>query len=225
MEFQTLSLVDYKPICFVYVLALANKKFYVGSTYDINERLERHMNNRGSEWTKLHKPIGLAELLIGGPEVEKDKTIELMAFHGYENVRGASWCQRDLKYPPKQIETINKRRTATYQSEVMPKHIELLNKLKSEGIHQYVFVLKLENDKYYIGSNSVRSGSYMKHFEGKGCPWTQKYKPVELVHVQYGDKYKEKLLTLEFMKRYGWQNVRGYTWSQLDLKQPPIALR
>jgi len=27
------------------------------------------------------------------------------------------------------------------------------------------------------------------------------------------------------MKRFGWQNVRGYAWSQINMKRPPKGLR
>jgi len=34
-----------------------------------------------------------------------------------------------------------------------------------------------------------------------------------------------KLSTLEYMKKYGWENVRGYAWSQREMKRPPRELR
>jgi hypothetical protein len=34
-----------------------------------------------------------------------------------------------------------------------------------------------------------------------------------------------KQITLLYMKKYGWQNVRGYAWSQRNMKTPPKELR
>ena len=34
-----------------------------------------------------------------------------------------------------------------------------------------------------------------------------------------------KEITLDYMKKYGWENVRGYAWSQWNMKNPPRELR
>ena len=84
-------------ISMVYVLELEDNKFYIGFSKDVNHRLYQHFSGNGSIWTKLHKPVGLVECVIGDLDVEKSKTLEYMAKYGYENVRGSSWCKETLK--------------------------------------------------------------------------------------------------------------------------------
>lgn len=82
---------------FVYVLELQNGKYYVGRTNYLTKRVEEHMNGRGAEWTKLHKPIRiLKEYPIDNPFYED--TILKMTMHifGIDNVRGGSYCQSNL---------------------------------------------------------------------------------------------------------------------------------
>jgi len=42
---------------YLYVLELANGKFYVGQAKDPDRRLRKHFNGSGSEWTRLHPPV------------------------------------------------------------------------------------------------------------------------------------------------------------------------
>ena len=42
-----------------YILRCADKKLYVGSTTDMEERLKRHNAGHASEFTHLHKPVEL----------------------------------------------------------------------------------------------------------------------------------------------------------------------
>jgi len=67
------------------------------------------------------------------------------------------------------------------------------------------------------------TGRIDKQKNGLGNEWTKTYKVLE-VHelIQNGDL---KELTLNYMKRYGWKNVRGYSWIQKNMKIPPRELR
>ena len=42
-----------------YILRCADKKLYVGSTTNIEERLKRHNAGYASEFTHLHRPVEL----------------------------------------------------------------------------------------------------------------------------------------------------------------------
>ena len=58
----------------------------------------------------------------------------------------------------------------------------------------FVYVLKLEQDKYYVGitedENRINS-----HFNSTGSSWTKKYKPVSVVEkIDNADKTIEKIL-------------------------------
>ena len=35
--------------------------YYIGVSYSLNNRLAQHTSNRGSQWTRLHKPVRVAE--------------------------------------------------------------------------------------------------------------------------------------------------------------------
>jgi hypothetical protein len=48
------------------------------------------------------------------------------------------------------------------------------------------------------------------HFDGNGCKWTTKYKPIEVMETEVQKTiYDEDNKTLELMKKYGIDNVRG----------------
>jgi predicted GIY-YIG superfamily endonuclease len=82
----------------VYVLKLEDSKWYVGKTYNLNLRIAQHKSNNGARWTKLHNVIDCVKVsfIIN----EKEMTLKYMRKYGWENVRGYSWCQCDLKKPP-----------------------------------------------------------------------------------------------------------------------------
>jgi hypothetical protein len=82
----------------LYVLLLENNKFYVGTTErDIPKRFQEHVNGCGSGWTKLHKPIGIFEIVENVDRYDEDKyTKKYMDLYGVDNVRGGTYCQTTL---------------------------------------------------------------------------------------------------------------------------------
>lgn len=85
------------------------------------------------------------------------------------------------------------------------------------------YVLSLEEDKWYVGFSTQLNKRLAQHIQGKGANWTKVYLMTGLVEVRVGNVEKE--LTLEYMQNYGWENVRGSSWCQVDLKKPPVPLR
>lgn len=83
--------------CTVYVLQCQDGKYYVGSTKNRKRRFEQHERGRGSQWTRLHKPIYLlkehrripSKFLLG---LESKVTAECMLEFGVNNVRGSYFC-------------------------------------------------------------------------------------------------------------------------------------
>ena len=61
-----------------------------------------------------------------------------------------------------------------------------------------VYVLKLEQDKYYVGWSGRDDLSRIEeHFAGKGSSWTKRYKPVRLIHIlPYGTQFDENVVTI-----------------------------
>jgi predicted GIY-YIG superfamily endonuclease len=81
-----------KPL--VYVLALADDCFYVGVTYNLNQRLAQHMAGTGALWTRLHKPLKVLEIVLDvTPATENEVTLRLIEEYGPARVRGGSWCR------------------------------------------------------------------------------------------------------------------------------------
>jgi len=88
-----------------------------------------------------------------------------------------------------------------------------------------VYVLELEQNKYYVGRTdkpldySTESFKRIEeHFKGKGSKWTKEYKPIKILeiiqncHPRYED-YMTKIL----MDTYGEDNVRGGTYCRIEL--------
>ena len=83
----------------------------------------------------------------------------------------------------------------------------------------FVYVLKLEKRKYYVGITKTPDKRIADHFENNGSSWTKKYKPIDVVEVIPNcDNYDEDKYTRKYMDKYGIDNVRGgsYTTIQLD---------
>lgn len=77
----------------LYILELANQKYYIGKTNKpVHERIAEHFNGTGAEWTKLHKPLRLAEIKNDIDDYDEDKYTKIyMRKYGIENVRGGSY--------------------------------------------------------------------------------------------------------------------------------------
>lgn len=96
-------------------------------------------------------------------------------------------------------------------------------KWMDERRRKYIYVLKLEGDKYYIGQCEDPASRLKKQFSGKGSRWTRINEPLEvLVLKPIGDltyreaEIKENILALRYMKHVGWQNVRGGFFTFID---------
>lgn len=86
----------------------------------------------------------------------------------------------------------------------------------------YVYVLGLEDEKYYVGRTSNFSQRMSEHFGGNGSIYTKKYKPIKIKEViEEKCKCDERDKTLEYMKLYGYENVRGYAWCREKMLHPP----
>lgn len=85
----------------LYVLKLEDNCFYVGQTIvkNFEMRIKKHFNGRGSNWTKLHKPLEIIEKhnVYGDyrqcEHLENEKTVEYMKKYGMKNVRGGFFSQ------------------------------------------------------------------------------------------------------------------------------------
>ena len=85
---------------YVYVLLCSNAKWYVGATRKKPEtRFAEHLNGKfGAAWCRKHPPIRIVQKTKYSSELEmltyeKLTTFEMMKKKGYEQVRGANFCQ------------------------------------------------------------------------------------------------------------------------------------
>jgi len=85
---------------YVYVLQLADQCWYVGYSADIQVRIASHFLGAGSKWCVLHPPIAVHSVRPGDTLLETCVTVALMCRHGWEFVRGGTYCQVDMAKPP-----------------------------------------------------------------------------------------------------------------------------
>jgi predicted GIY-YIG superfamily endonuclease len=88
----------------------------------------------------------------------------------------------------------------------------------------YIYVLRLEEGKYYVGQSTDPERRFQEHLAGiKGSEWTKKYPPIEIlkrVNTKLKDPWEalklENRATIARVKEYGWQNVRGGEFTSLN---------
>ena len=83
----------------------------------------------------------------------------------------------------------------------------------------YIYVLQLEDNKFYVGKTRNPKLRIGDHFSvGGGAKWTQRYKPVKVLEVRPSTgQCSESFVTQEYMSRHGMDNVRGGPWCNLEL--------
>lgn len=87
----------------------------------------------------------------------------------------------------------------------------------------YIYILKLENNKYYIGKTDNPEIRLNSHFNLNGSEWTKKYKPIEIIQIIPNcDNYDEDKYTKIYMDKYGINNVRGGSYVKLELDTDTI---
>jgi len=97
--------------------------------------------------------------------------------------------------------------------------------MKGIVVEPVVYVLKLENDKYYVGITYNFNLRYAQHECGAGAKWTRRHSPVSVLEIiPNASPELETVKTKEYMEKYGWQNVRGAFWCKMDYKSPPSIL-
>lgn len=89
----------------------------------------------------------------------------------------------------------------------------------------YVYILKLDNGKYYVGRTSDMTKRLQEHVSGNGSIWTSMYPPISVEMVYEGDNpFEEDLRLIEVMARYGIENVRGGSFSDPELSASNIEV-
>ena len=131
----------------------------------------------------------------------------------------------DLPVTPeelKQKKELQHKKNVLHQKIIQ--YLDAHNVLHNKRNYTYVYTLACEEGKYYVGYTTCmfrRMSSHMG-YTSSGAAWTKKYKPVHIVSVQLADKTYENVRTLEVMKKYGIDNVRGGAWCSIDLTESLI---
>lgn len=180
------------------------------------ETAEEFINETGCDWEK-------AEELI------QEKDLDL------------PWEKKPQK-PPKESSNALEQRILEREKQRRDESTSLLTNddvgmtIDESEIEPYadtsgLYVLRCEDDQYYVGMSKNIKARLRKHFCGRGSQWTQRYHPQEIVevveyHVEYETLEKlEDQKTLEMMDKHGWKNVRGGRWWSPFISAQPQPLR
>ncbi|MBS7459219.1 GIY-YIG nuclease family protein [Pseudomonas syringae] len=184
-----------------------------------------------------------------GELAENEIVLELMRQHGYENVRGGFFSNTSVEHIEKGLIshgygsiistttssgylvginnpasdgiftlTANSRSSSTHLASAVP----ALRQVK-RGTEYFLFILKLEGDRYYVGYSSKPDLRIRRYFAGKGSDWTALHKPVEVLAkrslgtlCESEAAAKTADATISMMRLFGWRNVRGAAWKSVD---------
>lgn len=88
---------------------------------------------------------------------------------------------------------------------------------------ELLYILKLEGEKYYVGTTDNLNRDYHLHMTGKGGAWTARYRPIAIREVRaVNDPYDETRTVKKLMLGHGIDGVRGGPYTQMvfsdDLK-------
>ena len=88
-----------------------------------------------------------------------------------------------------------------------------------------LYVLALEDGKYYVGKTNNLEKRIEEHRDGEGSIWTKKYAPINVVQIIHDcGRFDEDNYTKSYMKKYGINNVRGGSYTQIKLSNEQINL-
>jgi len=142
-----------------------------------------------------------------------------------------STIKNQLQYMKKILTLMPDNEDVKHESELELKRVRRMFETTTLGSSlfpfgtEYVYVWELEDNKYYIGWSENLSRRLDEHITEEGSLWTKKYKPVGIVEIVRGDKQVERLKTLQYMKKKGFDNVRGSVWCVLEYKSVPFEVQ
>ncbi len=88
----------------------------------------------------------------------------------------------------------------------------------------YIYVLQLEGNRFYIGKTTNPAFRLDDHWNHRGSAWAQKYSPIKVVElIPDCDDYDEDKYTRMYMDRYGIANVRGGSFSTVELDSNTVT--
>lgn len=83
-----------------------------------------------------------------------------------------------------------------------------------------LYVLQLENGKYYVGKTDNIEKRLKQHQTGRGSSWTKLHNPIRIIEQRpLKDDFDETNTTKLYMKKFGIGNVRGGAYCQTELPE------
>lgn len=84
-----------------------------------------------------------------------------------------------------------------------------------------LYVLKLVNNKFYIGkTQKTVDERFHIHKKGFGAQWTKLHKPIQILEqFETIDIFDEDKYTKKYINKYGIDNVRGGSYSNVILTE------
>lgn len=79
-----------------------------------------------------------------------------------------------------------------------------------------IYVLELENNKYYIGYSKNIPKRLKQHFNNHGSMYTKVHKPIRVIETFKGNLLDELKTTLKYIFIYGSDNVRGSIYVRVN---------
>lgn len=100
-----------------------------------------------------------------------------------------------------------------------------MNKQKSKNNNITIYILSCKNNKYYVGKTTNVFNRIDDHIAGNATAWTKKYPPIDIIELHNDcDPYDEDKYTLQMMNKYGIDNVRGGSFTEIVLDDVSIAM-
>lgn len=88
-----------------------------------------------------------------------------------------------------------------------------------------LYILELEDNKWYVGKSTDVKKRFAQHTEGKGSAWTREYAPLRIAETRpITSVHDETNVTKDLMKKYGVDNVRGGAYTAVDLPEEQATL-
>ena len=83
-----------------------------------------------------------------------------------------------------------------------------------------IYILKLQNGKYYVGKTDNIEKRKQQHMNGTASTWTKKYKLISVEQIiPNASDFDEDKYTKEYMHKFGINNVRGGTYVTEELDE------
>jgi len=87
-----------------------------------------------------------------------------------------------------------------------------------------LYILKLENDKWFIGKSANVEKRYEQHLNGEADPFTQLHKPISLeLSRDLTSETDHDETVREYMRKYGVENVRGGIYSKTEFNSYDLS--